>query len=182
MKTIYTLIIILLLSNSITAQVGQDQCDCCSEQYQQFDFWLGEWEVFNPEGKKVGENKILKLHDNCVIQENWTSVGQHTGTSYNFYNKNDNSWNQIWIDNSGKVLKLKGIFENNKMVLKSEKIKSQDTDSYFTNRIIWTKDTTGNVNQKWEIIDDDEKVLKVVFDGIYKRKSSSDGSKLEKSH
>lgn len=167
---------------NVFAQVGQEQCNCCADEYQQFDFWLGDWEVFNLEGKKVGENKILKMQDNCLIQENWTSIGGHTGTSYNFYNKNDKTWNQTWIDNSGTVLQLKGVLEDDKMVLESEKIKNQSANLSHTNRIIWTKDTLGNVFQKWELIGDDGKVSQVVFEGIYKPKTSSNDSEMKKSN
>lgn len=59
------------------------QCNCCTSEYKQFDFWLGDWEVFNLKGIKVGENKIVSLQDSCIIQENWTS-NEQTGTSYNF--------------------------------------------------------------------------------------------------
>ncbi len=120
MKNILNIIILLFLCNTLFAQISQKQCICSTNEYKQFDFWLGEWEVFNQKGVKVGENKIITMQDSCVIQENWTSSGQ-TGTSYNFYNKVDSTWNQTYIDNLGTVIELKGTFQNNKMTLKSEK-------------------------------------------------------------
>jgi len=118
---------------------------------------------------KVGTNIIISMQNSCLIQENWTSNNE-TGTSYTFYNKIDSTWNQIYIDNSGTVLQLKGSFKNNKMVLNSEKIKIVKANFYYINKITWEKDSSGNVSQKWEIIDEKETVLQVVFDGIYKRK------------
>ena len=125
--------------------------------------------VYNKKGEKVGENTILKMQDNCVIQENWMSKGQ-TGTSYNFYNKSDQSWNQVYIDNFGTVLELKGNLINNEMVLESKKIKSTNADFHYFNRITWSKQENGDVRQRWDIVSEDNKIIQVVFDGIYKRK------------
>jgi len=44
-----------------------------------------------------------------VIKENWKSAkAGHTGTSTNFFNKETNQCEQLWIDNTGAHLKLKG--------------------------------------------------------------------------
>ncbi|MBN8696214.1 MAG: hypothetical protein J0L87_06765 [Bacteroidetes bacterium] len=159
----------LFLSENLFAQQGTNNCNCCTIEYKQFDFWIGEWDVFNQQGNKVGTNVIVPMQDSCLIQENWSSTNE-TGTSYTFYNKIDSTWNQIYIDNLGTTLQLKGSFKNNKMVLKSEKIKSTKANFYYINKITWEKDSSGNVSQKWEIIDEKESVIQVVFDGIYKRK------------
>jgi hypothetical protein len=168
MNKIYTSILFLLL-NTVFVFSQNTTCNCCTSEYSQFDFWVGNWEVYNKKGEKVGENAILKMQDNCVIQENWVSKGQ-TGTSYNFYNKLDQSWNQVYIDSFGTVLELKGSLINNEMVLESKKIKSTKADFHYFNRITWSKQENGDVRQKWEIIGEDNKVIQVAFDGIYKRK------------
>ncbi len=169
MKNIYKIIILLLVSSTLFGQPVQKKCNCCTSVYKQFDFWLGDWEVFNLKGVKVGENKIVSMQDSCVIQENWKSAGQ-TGTSYNFYNKTDSTWNQVYIDNFGTVLELKGILKDNKMILESQKVKSVKANFYYFNRITWAKDNLGNVSQKWDIVDDKGKILQVAFDGIYQRR------------
>lgn len=171
MKNILILILACSWSSVLFSQT-KPACNCCTSEYKQFDFWLGEWEVFNIKGVKVGENKIVTMQDSCVIQENWIGTGQ-TGTSYNFYNKSDSSWNQTYIDNLGTVLQLKGTFQNNEMILKSENIKSVKANFYYFNRIIWAKDSSGNVAQKWEIVDDSGTILQIAFEGIYKPKISS---------
>lgn len=159
----------LLFYFLITSFAQQKPCSCCTPAHKQFDFWLGKWDVYNVKGIKVGENIILSMQDSCLIQENWSSSGQ-TGTSYNFYNNADSTWNQIYVDNLGTVLQLKGTFKNNKMVLKSDKVKSVKANFYYFNQITWFKDELGNVSQKWDIVDDKDKILQTVFDGIYKRK------------
>ena len=94
-------------------------CTCCAEEYRQFDFWIGDWVVTDSTGKELGTNLIHSIQDGCGFQENWKST-KMTGTSYNFYNATDKSWNQLWIDNKGGSLELKGSLVNGKMILKSE--------------------------------------------------------------
>lgn len=48
-------LIIILTTLLITNIISQNNltCTCCQEQYRQFDFWLGDWEVYNKKGVKV---------------------------------------------------------------------------------------------------------------------------------
>lgn len=150
--------------------VAQDNnCNCCSEDQKAFDFWIGNWEVVNAaNGKPAGTSKISREEAGCVIRENWTSatVG-YTGTSLNFYNAKDEKWEQLWVDNSGAFLKLKGKRTGNQMVLSSDPF-TKDDKTYW-NRITWTNNDDGTVRQLWEILEG-EKVVNTAFDGIYKKK------------
>ncbi|NUM42378.1 MAG: hypothetical protein HUU45_12195 [Leptospiraceae bacterium] len=161
------LLIIMVISTKIVAQ--NNVCNCCTSEYKLFDFWLGDWLVYNKKGVKVGSNKVLSMQDSCLIQENWKSTGQ-TGTSYNYYNNADSTWNQVYIDNSGTVLELKGRFVNNTMTLKSKPIKSTKSNFYYYNRITWKKINENEVSQVWDIVTEKDSIINVVFDGIYKRK------------
>ncbi|TRO67131.1 hypothetical protein [Christiangramia sabulilitoris] len=145
-------------------------CACCSQEYDQFDFWVGDWEVFNEENVKIGENLILKLEDNCILNENWESVNNSSGKSYNYYDPSDKTWNQLWISNTGNILKLKGSGTRNTMTLKSE-ITSSDKGDYY-NQIKWTKNENGSVTQEWEIYNPDGVLINTAFKGIYRKKSS----------
>lgn len=157
---------ILLLPLSSFAQ---EDCACCTEMHQQFDFWVGEWVVSDTSGNIVGENTIVKLEDECIVSEHWRGAAGLTGRSYNYYNQADSTWNQLWIDSSGSNLSLKGYAEPGKMILQSELQKGQQVDWYF-NRITWTKNEDGSVTQLWEILDKNEKRLTVAFHGIYRLK------------
>lgn len=148
---------------------AQSDCACCTPQHQQFDFWIGEWIVYDTAGTKVGENLITKLEDNCVISEQWRGASGLTGRSYNYFHPADSSWNQLWLDNQGSNLLLKGRAAPNKMILQSELTKGQQID-WYRNRITWTKNADGTVTQLWEILDKEGKLLSVAFKGIYRRK------------
>lgn len=67
---------------------------CSGEKYSQFDFWEGSWNVYDTSGKIIGTNHLVKMQENSVMQDNWISKsGPSRGTSYNYYNKVDDTWN-----------------------------------------------------------------------------------------
>jgi len=165
---IYTLSLLLLLSNFSFSQNTKKPCPCCSHEHRQFDFWLGEWEVFKND-TLVGFNNIVLLQDSCIIQENWKSVkGKYTGSSYNFFDKEMKMWRQLWIDNQGDNLWLQGEYEDNKMIMYSEM--SEESTSKSLNRITWTKNEDETVRQQWEISKGDGGKWINIFDGLYKQK------------
>ncbi|MGV6845543.1 MAG: hypothetical protein ACWA42_05395 [Lutibacter sp.] len=169
-KTFSKLIFVLFLLSSVLifAQNNQTNAKCSDPHYQQFDFWVGKWKVYNTQGKLVGKNEIRKKYNNCLVQEKWQSEGKHSGTSYNFYNKSDGFWHQIWVDNTGFILNLKGHFKNGAMVLESNLIKNKK-GNYF-NRITWIKnEKTRTVTQIWETFNAKNVKIATLFKGIYKK-------------
>lgn len=144
-------------------------CPCCAENHTDFDFWVGSWVVENSEGKKLGNNTIKKLEEGCVLQEQWVSAdGNSTGTSLNFFNQSSGQWEQLWVDNSGTYLKLKGNREGEQMILASEPFIHTDGGTYI-NRITWTNNKDGTVRQVWEVLSSDKNLVSVLFDGIYRK-------------
>lgn len=165
----FTLILLCFLySKNIYSQQGKTICPCCSEKHTQFNFWIGEWEVYNLEGQKMGESTITSIQDSCVIVENWSS-SRETGTSYNYFDKQDNTWNQLYIGNNGNATTLKGNFVDNRMVLKSTLVKGPKGNHLY-NRITWEKHADGTVSQIWDQLDNRDHLLQTAFHGIYKPK------------
>lgn len=148
---------------------AQNDCKCCADENRQFDFWIGHWNVYNPDGELIGINKIEKIQAGCVLQESWESnKSNFTGTSYNYYNEKTRLWEQLWLDNKGGVLKLSGNRQGNEMVLSSKPDKNNV--SSVINRITWTLNRDGTVRQHWET-SKDSLDWKTVFDGLYKKQS-----------
>ncbi|WP_299362671.1 hypothetical protein [Winogradskyella sp.] len=145
-------------------------CNCCTEKHSEFDFWIGTWDVTNPNGTKAGVNVIEKVQDNCILRENWTSATPgYTGTSNNFYNYKTSQWEQIWIDNQGQSLHLKGNKVGNQMILRTDDETNAEGKTFF-HRVTWTDNEDGTVRQLWETITEDKEVT-VAFDGLYKKKN-----------
>ena len=152
---------------------AQEHCPCCSVYHQQFDFWIGHWNVYDTLGNKVGENLIEKLEGGCIISENWQGAKGGSGKSYNYFNRSDSTWNQVWISSNGGNLVLKGQAADGQMQLVGELQKGQKVPLY-ADRITWTLNEDGSVTQLWEIIDDKGQVLNIAFKGIYRKRPDSE--------
>jgi hypothetical protein len=162
----FVLFIALFFVELVSAQSNNTNCACCTEKYNNFNFWLGKWQVFDAENNLIGINSITKQSDNCLIFEKWID-DERKGTSTLFYNSSDDTWNQIWVDNLGNVVKLKGNFENDSMILKSEITKGQHTNYY--NKITWKINNNTTITQLWEIYNENDFKISEVFNGIYKK-------------
>lgn len=165
LKYLITLLLFLMVVNSNS----QSDCPCCTPAYQQFDFWVGDWSVFDTLGNSVGENLITKMENNCVIMEQWKGSKGFSGRSMNYFDKSDSTWNQLWLDCNGGILKLRGKFINGKMVLKGELLNSEKPDAYY-NQITWIPNPDGTVTQIWELYDREDNPQTKVFHGIYRHK------------
>jgi len=166
MKRIVIVLFCFMVSISMNAQAND--CKCCAAKHSEFDFWIGTWNVTNPDGTAAGKNVIEKIQGQCVLRENWKSAkGNFTGTSNNFYNIKKEQWEQIWLDNQGGSLHLKGNKAGNQMILQTDEEKNKD-DIPFYHRITWTHNADGSVRQYWETITKGTNVT-VAFDGLYKK-------------
>lgn len=162
------IIITLFLCLTVMTSKAQENCKCCTENHKAFDFWIGTWEVTNPDGTLAGKNVIDKIQDECILRENWTSAkGKYTGTSNNFYNASKKQWEQIWIDNQGGSLHLKGNRKGNQMILQTDVAKNQKGQP-FIHQVTWTLNEDGSVRQLWETITNGTEIT-VAFDGLYKK-------------
>jgi tetratricopeptide (TPR) repeat protein len=92
------------------ARRNQTPCDYTTEN-RQFDFWVGDWDVvLTKDDSPVGISHIERVIGNCVIWENWTSLGNtgYSGKSYNIYNPDLKRWEQFWVDNIGGIIHFYG--------------------------------------------------------------------------
>lgn len=156
MKKLFTTAM-TLMAFLLFAQNGQSPCS--SPKAHEFDFWLGEWTVYqNGTDKIVGYNSITSVAGGCGLQENWKDItGSSIGTSLNKYAFRKSKWQQFWIDNSGLTLELEGEYKDSKMILVNA-----------TSKITWFNNTDGTVRQLWEQTTDG-KTWTVAFDGLYKK-------------
>lgn len=158
-----TLALSLMLSLPVFSQAA-----CQSEQYQQFDFWLGEWTVTTPNGKLAGHNSITKGHNGCTLKESYNTPTGYQGNSFNIFDRQSGHWHQTWVDNSGLLLQLDGQLEEGSMVL-SGKGKLPSGESII-HRITWTPNPEGTVRQHWQTSKDQGANWSTAFDGLYTKK------------
>ena len=129
---------------------------CDAAEHRQFDFWIGDWDVFGPKGNRMGTNLIRPILAGCVLEENWAGAGGMNGKSYNAWSREAKRWHQTWVDDRGGMLQLDGGLVAGRMVLEG---KGQ--------RITWSKLDGGRVRQLWESSTDEGKTWTVAFDGTY---------------
>ena len=89
-------------------------------EMRQFDFWVGEWDVFNPQGIQSGTSRIERILADCVILENWTDRFGSQGKSFNKYDTANKRWEQFWVDEQGSTTYFKGKLEDKNMVFHAE--------------------------------------------------------------
>lgn len=154
------------------AQTTPPPSPCSSNPvYRQFDFWLGEWEAYNPQGIKRGDSKIERLLDSCIILENWTATQvNYKGKSYNTFNATTGKWQQYWVDNVGGVTEyFDGHFENDKMILQTANLK-QPNGNYLIQKMTFHNLGPDKVRQHGESSSDAGKTWTTTFDLEYRRK------------
>jgi hypothetical protein len=90
---------------SIRKKTEENAFPCMADAHnREFDFWVGEWEVFVTGTKNAaGHSLIQKASGDCMILENWTSAaGSFNGKSMNFVDPKTNKWEQVWVGSDGR--------------------------------------------------------------------------------
>jgi tetratricopeptide (TPR) repeat protein len=135
-----------------------------------FDFWIGEWEVYQTGSKfLVGHSLVQSISGGCALLENWTSTQASTGKSVNYYNTATGKWEQDWIGSAGGPQRyLDGVYKDSAMQFTYEFTNGQgkkQTGNFKFYNI--DKDT---VRQYQDINNDDGKTVTVSYDFTYVRK------------
>lgn len=147
------------------------QSPCGTSEHNQFDFWIGDWEVYHTQADTiVGYNVIERILNSCVVIENWTGKTGFAGKSMNTYNAVDSTWNQVWVDVGGATYHFKGTWKSGAMRMKGQTIGRDGQIILFDMSYTPDKDN-GNVRQLWKQSNDDGDTWAVIFDGIYKKRN-----------
>lgn len=150
-------------------QAGNNQtpCDFRSES-RQFDFWVGDWSVVSTkELTPVGHSHIERTIGNCVIWENWTSLGDsgYSGKSYNIFNAELNRWEQFWVDSQGEVIHFLGSLGAGIMDFRTDAIPGKT----LIRRLRFYNLGADRVRQLSEGSEDGGKTWTVEYDFTYRR-------------
>lgn len=159
------------LPDSATAQTPQTPPPVICQQdaaYRQFDFWVGEWEVFgNQNGALAGRNHIEARHGGCVLVERWESNGGGGGMSMNYYDGTTGLWRQVWVSVNYNIDIQGGLDDQGRMVLEGEIHTYPGGGQSLPFRGTWTPQADGNVRQLFEQQDPSTGAWQVWFDGRY---------------
>ncbi|KQY49318.1 hypothetical protein [Lysobacter sp. Root494] len=146
---------------------------CAGPEHRQFDFWIGEWEVFGgPQGDRLlGSNRIERSGNGCWLVEHWRGASGNHGTSTNAWDAQYRVWRQFWVGGDGVVLRLEGGLQGKAMVMTGELPKNDG--GIQRQRISWTPRDDGSLIQQWETSDDDGTTWATSFRGTYRRTTSA---------
>jgi hypothetical protein len=88
---------------------------------QQFDFWLGEWDVTWGDDQHA-TNRVDKILDAKVIREQFDGHpdAPFRGLSLSVYDPQAKQWRQTWVDDQGNYWAFSGGFEDGRMTLATE--------------------------------------------------------------
>lgn len=145
---------------------------CASAEHRQFDFWIGDWEVRNPEGELQGHNRIEKILGGCALMESWSGTRGSNGKSFNTYSAAHGEWRQFWVSDAGYILELAGgLDDEGWMVLSGEAPSQRDPSETVRHEISWRPQPDGTVRQHWRASRDGGESWEDLFVGIYTKKS-----------
>lgn len=168
MKSAFLSALLLLVYMHLFSQAPAD-CSSGSKN-REFDFWLGEWNVFNKQNIQVGKSVITKIINGCAIQENWTSLrgnSNYVGQSINVYNDEKLKWEQYWFGSGGDIKYAgEGEYKDGAMRFK---INDKDNKGPFTANFIFYNDGPDKIRQFLERSYDGGKTWITIFEFTYNR-------------
>jgi len=138
-----------------------------ADEYRQFDFWLGEWDVFTPKGEKAGENVISRESKGCLVLESWSGTRGGVGKSMSFYDPARKQWRQVWVGSGGAISEFSGKFEDGAMRFVSEPRPGMDD----SRRLTFFHLGPDTVRQLSERTSDGGKTYFTEYDFTYRRRA-----------
>ena len=141
-----------------------------NEGVNQFDFWLGEWDLTWAENGR-GHNNISKVLGDKVIREKFTTlhddeVPPFQGMSVSTYNAAEKQWKQTWVDNQGNYLDFVGGFADGKMILMRDAVAEGQP---IKQRMVWHNIQPDALDWAWQRSDDQGETWQTLWDIHYIR-------------
>jgi hypothetical protein len=92
---------------------------CAGPAYRQFDFWIGDWDVFEVERPTVvvAHARVDLILNGCVLHEVYEGLDGHKGESFSIYDATRDTWHQSWVNDSGYLLTIEGRWQGGSVIL-----------------------------------------------------------------
>jgi hypothetical protein len=164
---IISMVVLLASSGMAPARVSSAEppatVSCATSAYRQFDFWVGDWDVFDVGSPiKVARARVDLILDGCVLREDYQGSDGHKGQSFTIYDVSRKVWHQSWVTNRGQLLVIEGKIEAGEMVLSGE-----DHAAGALVRGLW-KPESGTVREIAVTSTDGGKTWKPWFDLVFR--------------
>lgn len=153
----------------LAAALAFQPVSACDEPvHAAFDFWVGEWNVYDASGGYQGHNRITRTDGGCVVREEWASASGGTGFSLNFVDLQAGQWRQIWVSRQFQIDYSGGLDAAGAMTLLGE-IRYAGQAGGMPFRGVWTPLEDGRVRQHFEQQDPATGQWSAWFTGWYVR-------------
>jgi hypothetical protein len=140
---------------------------CVAPEYRQFDFWLGDWDVFDFDdpNTRVARVQVERMLDRCVLRESYTDNNGRQGQSLCTFDIGSKLWHQTWVTNGGQLLLLDGNLRGGEVVLSAVEHTADGKARHVRGR--W-KAVDGGVRETADTSPDGGKGWKPSFDPMFR--------------
>lgn len=132
--------------------------------YKAFDFVLGNWDFYTPDGTKIGEQIYTKREEGYLILEEWKLVSGSTGLGMSFVDPKTGLWRQVWMSPEYHIDYSGSIDENGAMVLEGTMYPNSGAKSSPI-RGSWAKQNDGSIKQEFYVLDKESNTWNMLFAG-----------------
>jgi hypothetical protein len=145
----------------------QKPAACTAPEYRQFDFWAGDWDVFDLDkpGAAVARAHVDAILDGCVLREDYQDNSGTKGQSFSLYDTTRSVWHQTWVTNRGRLLMIEGKLQAGEMVLTGSDLTAEGNPR--TIRGVW-KPVEGGVRETAVLSLDAGKTWQPWFDLVFR--------------
>jgi len=141
---------------------------CSAPAYRQFDFWLGEWDVFEEGGSTIeARATVTRIQDDCGLREQYEGTDGASGESLSMYDPSAAEWQQTWLSNRGRVVFIHGTLQGEAMTLSGT---DHGAGGHRLVRGVW-KPESGGVRETAETSSDEGKTWTPWFDLSFRKRS-----------
>ena len=134
---------VVLAEEAATPAVGRAVPGCMEPERHQLDFWLGDWDTFEPEGDlgpSQARARVDSILAGCVVHELYEQTDGLVGDSFLSYDAITKQCQQTWVTNFGAYMFLTGTYADGVLTLEgTSHTKTRDVP----HRITWKRERGG---------------------------------------
>lgn len=98
MSVIAAIALLAPLAQEAPAPATPPPNPCAGEEHGAFDFWLGEWDVYQTGTEtQVATSRIEKVSNGCAVRETWMPLRGGGGSSLTTLDPQTGNWHQLWV-------------------------------------------------------------------------------------
>ena len=163
-KITLTFFLVFFCLQNLLCQDNNETINTNEKPYSDFDFVVGSWDFYTPDGTKIGEQLYTKREDGHLILEEWQLSSGETGLGMSFVDPKTGLWRQVWMSPMYHIDYSGGLDENGAMVLEGTLYPNNGNKSSPI-RGIWSKQPDGSIQQDFYVFEDKSKKWNVLFSG-----------------